>query len=54
MFRVISLTFVLALVTATAASAQTTPWGDPDPQGVWSHQTPVLAAFASGYYIPAP
>jgi hypothetical protein len=41
MFRVISLTFILALVTATAASAQTTPWGDPDLQGVWSNQTPV-------------
>ena len=33
---------VLALlVTAPAASAQTTPWGDPDFQGVWSNQTPV-------------
>jgi hypothetical protein len=37
---VIILPFVLALVTATAA-AQTTPWGDPDLQGVWSNQTPV-------------
>ena len=33
---------VLALVCAAGvATAQTTPWGDPDLQGVWSKQTPV-------------
>jgi hypothetical protein len=34
---------VIALIAAlpTAASAQNTPWGDPDLQGVWSKQTPV-------------
>ena len=35
---VLALAFVLA---ASAAGAQTTPWGDPDLQGVWSNQTPV-------------
>ena len=30
-----------ACLTASAATAQTTPWGDPDLQGVWSNQTPV-------------
>ena len=24
-----------------AGAAQTTPWGDPDLQGIWSNQTPV-------------
>jgi hypothetical protein len=32
---------VAALVSAVSAGAQTTPWGDPDLQGVWSNQTPV-------------
>lgn len=40
--RLIRPSIVFALVcTATAATAQTTPWGDPDLQGVWSKQTPV-------------
>ena len=30
-----------ALLVPGAAGAQTTPWGDPDLQGVWSNQTPV-------------
>jgi len=32
---------VLAVMAPAAAFAQTTPWGDPDLQGVWSNQTPV-------------
>ena len=33
---------LLAMVLApSAAGAQTTPWGDPDLQGVWTNQTPV-------------
>jgi hypothetical protein len=32
---------LLILAAAHTASAQTTPWGDPDLQGVWSKQTPV-------------
>jgi len=40
--RLIAATIALAvLVTADVAAAQTTPWGDPDLQGVWSKQTPV-------------
>jgi hypothetical protein len=36
------LALVLAAVLAPAAArAQTTPWGDPDLQGIWSNQTPV-------------
>jgi hypothetical protein len=35
-----SIVFTL-VCTASAAGAQTTPWGDPDLQGVWSKQTPV-------------
>jgi hypothetical protein len=34
----------VAIVTLSApclAGAQTTPWGDPDLQGIWSNQTPV-------------
>ena len=33
----------IALIAALpfAAAAQTTPWGDPDLQGVWSNQTPI-------------
>src|SRR4030095_7791807 len=30
-----------ALLVPGAAGAQTTPWGDPDLQRVWSNQTPV-------------
>src|SRR5512145_2630457 len=37
--RAIGLLITLALLTP--AHAQTTPWGDPDLQGVWSNQTPV-------------
>jgi hypothetical protein len=34
--------FVLAgLLVASSAAAQSTPWGDPDLQGVYSNQTPV-------------
>jgi hypothetical protein len=36
---VLSFALIAALPGATAA--QTTPWGDPDLQGVWSNQTPV-------------
>jgi hypothetical protein len=32
---------VLLLMLPVPAAAQTTPWGDPDLQGVWSNQTPV-------------
>jgi hypothetical protein len=34
------LVFAMVVASSTAA-AQTTPWGDPDLQGVWSNQTPV-------------
>jgi hypothetical protein len=40
--RVSTLVIAAAVLTAAgSASAQTTPWGDPDLQGVWSKQTPV-------------
>jgi hypothetical protein len=32
---------VAALLAPGVAGAQTTPWGDPDLQGIWSNQTPV-------------
>jgi hypothetical protein len=39
-FRV--LTLVIILVAPASAGAQsTTPWGDPDLQGIWTSQTPV-------------
>jgi hypothetical protein len=39
-FRV--LTLVILLVAPVSAGAQnTTPWGDPDLQGIWTNQTPV-------------
>jgi hypothetical protein len=38
--RIIVLLLALVMMTP-AALAQTTPWGDPDLQGVWSNQTPV-------------
>ena len=41
MMRLASLTILLAMLSPAAALAQTTPWGDPDIQGVWSNQTPV-------------
>src|SRR5919106_5121638 len=31
---------VLMLLAASAAAQSTTPWGDPDLQGVWTNQTP--------------
>jgi len=33
--------FALIAALPLAAAAQTTPWGDPDLQGIWSTQTPV-------------
>jgi hypothetical protein len=40
--RVTLHSFVLVTVLAPClAGAQTTPWGDPDLQGIWSNQTPV-------------
>ena len=39
--RAISVLVTLALTTPGAVLAQTTPWGDPDLQGVWSNQTPI-------------
>jgi hypothetical protein len=33
--------FLVVMTAAHAAGAQTTPWGDPDFQGIWSNQTPV-------------
>ncbi len=39
--RPITMIFIAALAAAGAAEAQTTPWGDPDLQGVWSNQSPV-------------
>ena len=38
--RATALSVCLALAPVSAL-AQTTPWGDPDLQGVWSTQTPV-------------
>ena len=40
MVRAFTLT-VLLLTLPAVATAQTTPWGDPDFQGIWSNQTPV-------------
>ena len=36
-------TVLIALLTMApaVAAAQTTPWGDPDLQGIWSNQTPI-------------
>ena len=39
--RVVLSLVVAALFAPGVAGAQTTPWGDPDLQGVWSNQTPV-------------
>ena len=40
--RILHWAVVLGWVFASAtAGAQTTPWGDPDLQGVWTNQTPV-------------
>ena len=35
------LLLTLALTASADASAQTTPWGDPNLQGVWSNLTPI-------------
>jgi len=39
--RALGLLIPLALLASGNAFAQTTPWGDPDLQGVWSNLTPV-------------
>src|SRR6185436_15773469 len=39
--RAITPLITLALLASGAAFAQTTSWGDPDLQGVWSNLTPV-------------
>ena len=39
--RACVLSFALIAALPVAAVAQTTPWGDPDLQGIWSNQTPV-------------
>jgi hypothetical protein len=39
--RALGLLLTLALISPSLAVAQTTPWGDPDLQGVWSNQSPV-------------
>ena len=56
--RVIVASVALAISMAPGvASAQTTPWSDPDLQGVWSNQTPVPlerpAALAQKPYFTA-
>src|SRR5688572_7883529 len=38
--RALVLSFALIAVPIGAV-AQTTPWGDPDLQGIWSNQTPI-------------
>jgi hypothetical protein len=39
--RTIGLLSTLALLASADAFAQTTPWGDPDLQGVWSNLAPI-------------
>ena len=39
--RALGLLLTLAFISPSLAVAQTTPWGDPDLQGVWSNQSPV-------------
>jgi len=39
--RAIALLIPLALLASPNTFAQTTPWGDPDLQGVWSNLTPI-------------
>src|SRR5262245_33048712 len=39
--RATRLLLTLALLSSADAFAQTTPWGDPDLQGVWSNLTPI-------------
>jgi hypothetical protein len=41
MRRVATAIVLMVLVGAGRAAAQTTAWGDPDLEGVWSNQTPV-------------
>jgi hypothetical protein len=57
--RIIAPSVALAIFIASGvAGAQTTPWGDPDLQGVWSNQTPVplerpAALAQKPYFTPA-
>ena len=56
--RVTLHSFVLVTVLVPSlAGAQTTPWGDPDLQGIWSNQTPIPlerpAALAGKPYFTA-
>ena len=39
--RAITVFIAAAILCPAVANAQTTPWGDPDLQGIWSNQTPV-------------
>jgi len=41
MRRTLHCFVLVTLVAPGLAGAQTTPWGDPDLQGIWSNQTPV-------------
>jgi hypothetical protein len=53
----IGLPIIILLALPAAVAAQTTPWGDPDLEGVWSNQTPVPlerpAALANKPYFTA-
>ncbi len=40
--RLLSLVTIVAVVAPVPVGAQTTPWGDPDLQGLWTNQTPTL------------
>ena len=37
----IRLTILAVVLSSAPAAAQTTAWGDPDLQGIWSNQTPI-------------
>jgi hypothetical protein len=39
--RIVGLLVLAVLLAPVGAAAQTTPWGDPDIQGVWTNQTPI-------------
>ena len=39
--RILFLWVLAVLIAPAGAAAQTTPWGDPDIQGVWTNQTPI-------------
>src|SRR5688572_25265647 len=41
LMRIFGLLLTLALISPSLAVAQTTPWGDPDLQGIWSNQSPI-------------